>query len=211
MPARRLLTALVIARGAAQQRYAYATLISGSLDYLPGVETLLCSITRARKKAEKMHIAWLQVGEPDFVAMVTKDLDVQAIRKRIEGIPYGGTTIVRPVADVAGPTFEGSERFRHTYAKLHVFNLTAYERVVFVDADAVVLRDVGALFLLDRARWCAAAPDHGMRLQRDPVAKFNTGVLSVAPSAERFATLLARLKRFELTSGHAAACVEFRQ
>ena len=48
---------------------------------------------------------------------------------------------------MAGPTFEGSERFRHTYAKLHVFNLTAYERVVFVDADAVVLRDVGALFL----------------------------------------------------------------
>jgi len=25
-----------------------------------------------------------------------------------------------------------------------------YERVVFVDADAVVLRDVGALFVLDR-------------------------------------------------------------
>ena len=155
--------AVLLARGAAQERYAYATLVSGSLDYLPGVETLLCSITRARKKAEKMHIAWLQVGEPDFVAMVAGDLDVQAIRKRIEGIPYGGAVVVRPVADVAGPTFEGSERFRHTYAKLHVFNLTAYERVVFVDADAVVLRDVGALFLLDRAKWCAAAPDHGNR------------------------------------------------
>ena len=43
---------------AQQQRYAYATLVSGSLDYLPGVETLLCSITRAQKKAEKMHNAW---------------------------------------------------------------------------------------------------------------------------------------------------------
>ena len=151
--------AVLLARGAAQERYAYATLVSGSLDYLPGVETLLCSITRAQKKAEKMHNAWaVAVGEPDFVAMVTQDLDVQAIRKRIENIPYGGAVVVRPVADVAGPTFEGSERFRHTYAKLHVFNLTAYERVVFVDADAVVLRDVGALFLLDRARWCAAAP-----------------------------------------------------
>ena len=135
----------------------------------------------------------------------TASIDVQAIRKRIEGIPYGGSVVVKSVADVAGPTFEGSERFRHTYAKLHVFNLTAYERVVFVDADAVVLRDVGALFLLDRAKWCAAAPDHGNRIRDDPVAKFNTGVLSAAPSAERFATLLARLKRFELTSGHAAA------
>ena len=80
-----------------------------------------------------------------------------------------------------------------------------------MDADAVVLRDVGALFLLDRAKWCAAAPDHGNRIRDDPVAKFNTGVLSAAPSAERFATLLARLKRFELTTGHAAAGVEFKQ
>ena len=55
----RRLIVLAIAQGAAAQpRYAYATLISGSLDYLPGVETLLCSITRAQKKAEKMHNAW---------------------------------------------------------------------------------------------------------------------------------------------------------
>ena len=153
-----------------------------------------------------MHNAWaLAVGEPDFVVMVTRDLDVRAIRTRMEKLPYGGVLRVKPVRDVAGPTFAGSERFRHTYAKLHVFNLTEYARVVFIDADAIVLRDVAALFLLDRARSCAAAPDHGNRLQREPAVKFNTGVLSVAPSTRIFEALLLKLKTFTLVGGHGAA------
>ena len=53
------------------------------------------------------------------------------------------------------------------------------------------------LELLARAaRARTVAVDLGPRRPRGP---------SAAPSAERFATLLARLKRFELTSGHAAA------
>ncbi len=66
--------------------------------------------------------------------------------------------------------------------KLHAWRLTAYSRVVFLDADMLVLGDLTHLF--DERAPLAAAPDIGW-----PDA-FNSGLLSLPPSLETYQRLL---------------------
>ena len=123
---------IAASRARATRRYAYATLLAGSEAYLPGAETLVCSLAAAARRAERAHAAWAAVGAPDFLALTTPEVDAAAVEARLGAARaasgFEGALVVRPVALIAGPTFDGSERFRHTYAKLHVFNQTAYVR-----------------------------------------------------------------------------------
>ncbi|EKX41393.1 hypothetical protein GUITHDRAFT_112607 [Guillardia theta CCMP2712] len=71
--------------------------------------------------------------------------------------------------------------FNTTFNKLHVFGLfDEYDKVVFLDADVLVLKNIDELFDVDISTGYpfAAAPEIM------PPDRFNTGVLVVAPSKE---------------------------
>ncbi|CEH14697.1 Glycosyl transferase, family 8-glycogenin [Ceraceosorus bombacis] len=74
--------------------------------------------------------------------------------------------------------------------KLHAFRLDAYKRVLFLDADTIVLRPIHHLFGLAPSP-LYAAPDIGW-----PDA-FNSGVLLLQPSASTFASI----RSFAATTG----------
>lgn len=80
-----------------------------------------------------------------------------------------------------------TKRFEHTYSKLAAFGLTQWDRLVYVDADAIVLQNIDDLFAHDRF---AAAPDIGLDLNYD---RFNSGVFCLQPSASDFARMLESL------------------
>jgi alpha-N-acetylglucosamine transferase len=109
-----------------------------------------------------------------------------------------GVRLVR-APQLRGPTLTGY--YADCMAKLYSFNLTEYARVVFLDADSVVLRPLDALFDLPdaaplaapRAYWlnpgklkpncggvgwkASDGPQVGMQM------KFTSAVMSLAPSA----------------------------
>lgn len=62
--------------------------------------------------------------------------------------------------------------------KLHLFRLTQYSKVIFLDADTLVLRPLSHLF--DAPHAFSAAPDSGW-----PDA-FNSGFMVATPSEETF-------------------------
>lgn len=66
--------------------------------------------------------------------------------------------------------------------KLHLFRLTQYAKVIFLDADTLVLRPLSPLF--DDPHPLSAAPDSGW-----PDA-FNSGMMVAKPSEETFAGLI---------------------
>lgn len=69
--------------------------------------------------------------------------------------------------------------------KLHLFRLTQYDTVIFLDADTLVCRPLTPLFdTVNPERPFAAAPDSGW-----PDA-FNSGVMVVKPSLETFNDLV---------------------
>ncbi len=78
------------------------------------------------------------------------------------------------------------------FTKLRIWGLTQYERVVYIDADCLVLTDVQELFALDVD--FAAAPDVF------PPDRFNAGVLLIKPNAALMDDLREQASRKALPS-----------
>lgn len=148
---------------------AYVTMISGGDAYVPGIEALGRSLVES--------------GSTELrVAMITSDVPPEALRRLVRA----GWEL-REVAPIANPHPEGAllfRRFGASFTKLRVFDLTEFERVVFLDADTIVLRNIDDLFA---RTGFAAAPDFFMP------DRFNSGVMALAPSHALFERMLAAL------------------
>jgi hypothetical protein len=95
----------------------------------------------------------------------------------------------------------GAARFpsklRHVYAKLAVFNLTAYKRVVYLDADTLVVPP-GADALFRCAGALCAALRHSER--------FNSGVMVLEPHAATARNMSALLRTLPSYTGCNCGC-----
>lgn len=80
------------------------------------------------------------------------------------------------------PSWESSEM-----TKLHIWNLTEYEQVFYIDADCMIVGSIEHMFKETEDVDFAAAPDVF------PPDRFNAGVMIIKPSAERFADLCQAL------------------
>ncbi|MFC5585489.1 glycosyltransferase [Nitratireductor kimnyeongensis] len=90
------------------------------------------------------------------------------------------------------PFTKGNKPSFHTpldnFAKLRLWQLTEYERVVFIDADAVVVRNIDRLFGYPEF---SAAPNVYESLA--DFHRLNSGVFVAEPSEATFASMLKRL------------------
>jgi glycogenin glucosyltransferase len=148
---------------------AYATALCNGDGYAPGVEALGRSLT-----ASGTH-------EP-MVLMATADV-TQPTRDKLAAQGWQ----IHDIAPIENPTAREDllfPRFAGTFVKLRAWELTEFDRVVLLDADTIVLRNVDELF--DRPDF-AAAPDF---LMPD---RFNSGVMVLAPSLDTFARMMAAL------------------
>lgn len=90
-----------------------------------------------------------------------------------------------PIERIAPPANRAPSfyRFRDQYSKLQVWQMSEYDRIVYIDADCLVLGDISALMELPRSMPFAAVPDvadHGPGTS--PWANsFNAGVMSLVP------------------------------
>jgi glycogenin glucosyltransferase len=72
--------------------------------------------------------------------------------------------------------------------KLHIWDLTTYEQVFYIDADCMVIGNISNVFEQCQDVDFAAAPDVF------PPDRFNAGVMVIKPSSERFAELCLALE-----------------
>jgi hypothetical protein len=147
----------------------WVTLLTGGDKYLPGVEVLGRSLQATNTRA-------------DMVLMATRDVpETSRAQLRSQG------WIIREVEPIANPNTSGGpmlERFLNVYTKLRAWELEEWDRVVFLDADTLVLSNIDDLF--DRPHF-AAAPDFFLP------DRFNSGVMSLRPSRKTFASMLETL------------------
>jgi alpha-N-acetylglucosamine transferase len=141
---------------------AYATILCNGEGYMPGVEALGGSIKASGTR------------EP-MVLMVTPE--VRPVTR--ERLAAQGWTIreVEPIANPNPTTQQMLPRFGAAYAKLRAWQLVDVDKVVFLDADTIVLKNVDDLF--DRPE-IAAAPDFFLP------DRFSSGVMVLHPSQETF-------------------------
>ena len=149
---------------------AYVTTLCGGDAYVPGIEALGQSL--------------IQTGTSvPLTVMVTPEVPPSA-RQRL--LAHG--FLLRDIQPIKNPRPDREllyPRFALTYSKLRAFDLAEYDKVVLLDADTVVLRNIDELF--ERPA-IAAASDFFMP------DRFNSGVMVLDPSPELFVKLMTALE-----------------
>ncbi|TPE52263.1 glycosyltransferase [Amaricoccus solimangrovi] len=170
--------------------HAYATLVTNA-DYALGARALCRSIRASGSEADIVVLHTGGVGAAALdplhefgVRLARADLlptsdafNAAHARDRIHGL---------------APFTKGEKPAFHTpldnFVKLRLWQMEEYERVVFIDADALVLRNIDILF---RYPEFSAAPNVYESL--GDFTRLNSGVFVARPARETFAAMLARL------------------
>ncbi|XP_061340437.1 inositol phosphorylceramide glucuronosyltransferase 1-like isoform X1 [Gastrolobium bilobum] len=143
---------------------AYVTLLYGD-EFLLGVRVLGKSIRNTGSNKEMVVLV------SDGVSDYAKNL------LRADG------WIVEKISLLANPNRVRPKRFWGVYTKLKIFNMTDYKKVVYLDADTIVVKNIDDLF---KCRKFCANLKHSERL--------NSGVMVVEPSETVFNDMMSKIK-----------------
>ncbi|KAH8099255.1 glycosyltransferase family 8 protein [Cristinia sonorae] len=161
--------------------YAFVTLVSSD-SYLPGALALVAAL-------KELHPTPPSPPEVVFqtVCLVTPEtVDVSSIkllRKNFDLVV--GVEIIEQL-DVKGLQLLGRLDLNSVLTKLHIFRLTQYSKLIFLDADVLPVRPLSHLFNLQHE--FSAVPDVGWP------DIFNSGVMVLSPSEKKFEELVELLK-----------------
>ncbi|URE09433.1 Glycosyl transferase family 8 [Musa troglodytarum] len=146
-----------------RRREAYATVLHSSDTYVCGAIILAHSIIRTGSTR-------------DLVLLHDKSIPDDKLR----ALAAAGWTL-REIDRIRNPHAQKDSYNEYNYSKLRLWQLTDYHRVVFIDADILVLRNLDLLF---RFPQISATGNDGVI--------FNSGVMVIEPSHCTFKALMAR-------------------
>lgn len=168
---------------------AYVTLVTNA-DYLPGAVALLNSLRRSGTTADVVVLHTAGVAAAALAPLAARGARLAAC----ELLPTSEAFTLahsRREQHARAPFTKGEKPAFHTpldnFVKLRLWQLP-YERVVFLDADTIVLKPIDRLF--DYPEFSAAPNVY------ESVADFrrlNSGVFAARPQAATFQAMLARL------------------
>ncbi|KMZ63863.1 UDP-glucuronate:xylan alpha-glucuronosyltransferase 2 [Zostera marina] len=153
-----------IVDGSAQTE-AYATVIHSSDEYVCGAITLARSLVEAGTTRDLILLHDASIPVTKLKALSSAGWNLRLI-----------TRIHNPHAK------KGAYNF-YNYTKLRLWQLTGYDKIVFIDADVVVLKNVDFLF---------GMPE--LSATTDSTVLFNSGVMVIEPSNCSFGAMLDRLE-----------------
>ncbi|KAF7805221.1 inositol phosphorylceramide glucuronosyltransferase 1 [Senna tora] len=150
---------------------AYVTLLYGD-EFLLGVRVLGKSIRDTG--STKDMVVLVSDGVSDYAKQLL----------RADG------WLVEKISLLANPNQVRPKRFWGVYTKLKIFNMTDYKKVVYLDADTIVVKNIEDLFKC--GKFCANLK-HSERL--------NSGVMVVEPSATVFNDMMSKVKTLPSYTG----------
>jgi alpha-N-acetylglucosamine transferase len=177
------------AEGPAQSRRAYVTLVTNA-DFARGAGALLRSLRLTGTTADLVVLHTGGVGEVDLAPLRARGARLVATELLPTSDAFNAAH-AREALHGAAPFTKGEKPAFHTpldnFAKLRLWQLD-YDRVVFLDADTLVLRNINSLF--DYPEFCAAPNVY------ESLADFhrmNSGVFTARPDPVTFEAMLERL------------------
>lgn len=173
-------------------RHAYVTLVTNA-DYATGAAALIRSVRATGTAADVVVLHTGGVGAADVARLAALGARMVAT----DLLPTSAAFNLAHARDrlhAAAPFTKGGKPPFHTpldnFAKLRLWQLTEYDRVVFLDADTLMVRNCDKLF--GYPEFCAAPNVY------ESLADFhrmNAGVFVARPSDATFAAMLAALDR----------------
>ncbi|KAK6288950.1 hypothetical protein POUND7_000491 [Theobroma cacao] len=150
---------------------AYVTLLYGD-EFLLGVRVLGKSIRDTG--STKDMVVLVSDGVSDYAKRLLK----------------ADGWIVEKISLLANPNQVRPKRFWGVYTKLKIFNMTNYKKVVYLDADTIVVKSIEDLFKCEK--FCANLK-HSERL--------NSGVMVVEPSEAVFNDMMGKVNTLPSYTG----------
>ena len=95
-----------------------------------------------------------------------------------------------PVNRIEPPTPPTTPHFRDNFARLAIFRMTEFQRILFLDGDCLVVNDVSCLLHIPKELGLCAVTDVADGLYRPT---FNAGVMTVVPSLQVFRDLMVHM------------------
>lgn len=148
---------------------AYVTILHSSEAYVCGAIALAQSLLQTKTSKDLLLLADDSISLNSLQALNAAGWDTMKIDR------------------IRSPFAEKGSYNEWNYSKLRIWQLTMYDKIVFIDADLLVLKNIDQFFALPPL---SAAANNKMR--------FNSGVMVVEPSACLFEELME--KTFELKS-----------
>ncbi|XP_031407194.1 UDP-glucuronate:xylan alpha-glucuronosyltransferase 2 isoform X1 [Punica granatum] len=143
------------------RREAYATVLHSSEAYVCGAITLAQSLIKTGTKR-------------DLVLLIDKSIS----EAKREALALAGWKI-RMIKRIRNPKSEKNTYNEYNYSKFRLWQLTDYDKVIFIDADIIVLRNLDLLFYFPQMS--AIGNDNWI---------FNSGIMVIEPSNCTFKTLM---------------------
>lgn len=152
---------MLLTTAAGSRREAYATVLHSSEGYVCGAIALAQSL--------------LATGTTrDLIILLDKSI---TMAKR-QALAAAGWKI-RDIERIRNPRAQKKSYNEYNYSKLRLWQLTDYDKVIFIDADIVVLRNLDVLFYFPQI---SATGNDGVI--------FNSGVMVIEPSNCTFNMLM---------------------
>jgi alpha-N-acetylglucosamine transferase len=169
---------------------AYVTLVTNA-DFANGAAALVRSLKLSGTTADIVVMHTGGVDASDLSPLI----DLRAILQPVDLLPTSDAfneRHARAKLHGAAPFTKGRKPAFHTpldnFAKLRLWEMEQYDRVVFLDADTLVLRNIDKLF--GYPEFCAAP---NVYESLSDFRRMNSGVFVAKPSNGTFASMLEKL------------------
>ena len=155
--------------------FAYVSVLSTE-GFVPGVLVLWESLKRTNPRYE-------------FYLLVTQGVSAECEH----GLRSLGLNVLRDDSDVLSSSelVDVDHRWRHTFDKIKIFRLLDFEKIVYLDADMYVCRNIDALF--DKPHF-SAVENRGNQDWLDGRRYFNSGLMVVEPRVDDFHAITALIE-----------------
>lgn len=161
------------------KKYSFISIITTD-DYLPGLLVLAKSLLET-----KTIYPFLTLVTPNISSKTLETLRKYNIEYKILVDEIGNPTDVNK-----------NHRWFSTYSKLYIFDQIQYDKVVYLDADMIVLRNIDELF---EKPHMSATNAGGMLPRKTSWTHINSGLLVIEPSKEVFNDMRSKIGVIEKT------------
>ncbi len=178
----------------AYKKYAYVTVLSSN-DYINGVVVL----DKSLKLLNSKYLLYCIVT-PDISAEnkeVLRRLSIPTIEKDQIAPPGADNEhAAKIITNLDGPQ-DGMLWWHKAMVKLSIFDLTQFNKIVYLDADMIVKQNIDELFdkpHMSAVRDCTSLSGRSFG---DAQGSFNSGLLVIVPNHEEFENILDFLNHFD--------------
>ncbi|TKY61489.1 putative UDP-glucuronate:xylan alpha-glucuronosyltransferase 4 [Spatholobus suberectus] len=154
-------------------KLAYVTVLHSSEAYVCGAIALAQSILQTNTEIR------------DLLLLADKSIGPESIR----GLKAAGWKI-RRIQRIPSPFAKKGAYNEWNYSKLRIWQLTMYDKIIFIDSDLLVLRSIDHLFVYPQL---SAAPNDN--------TLFNSGLMVIEPSQCMFENMMNRTSKVSSYNG----------